>query len=262
MIHNLKTIDQLGIKALVKKRLECPEVYLNTPLIIWRSNIADGIQNRILNEACEDYNKSIPENEHKSFAITCDADFERALSETNGLVVLDPVGASIQWKRYPDTFRDFQNLLNNPGRYGAKSAPVVTFMPYHSEWFETPEVYTNAEQYLFKPDFEEWAVREVEIPKEIIDFIRGDGEKEGVMYRWYNFFNIDSSIPTGRPGVSFPEHWHSLLIALKNKAEDQGMSSIFDLSEEWISEEIKYQSGISEDVKDTLCKYIINLKNK
>lgn len=144
MINNLKPIDQSGIKALIKERIKHPEKYINTPLIVWRSNIADGIQLRILREVCDDYNKSLPQNEHKSFTVTYDTDLKRALSETNGIVVLDPVGSAIQWKLYPETLKEFQTLLNNLGKLSDKSTPVVAFMPYHTDWFETPEVYTNA----------------------------------------------------------------------------------------------------------------------
>ncbi len=157
MINTLKTIDQAGIKALIKERLENPEKYVNKSLIIWRSNIGDGIQGRILREVRDDYNKLLPKNEQKSFTVTYDTDLQRALAETNGIVALDPTGGAIQWKLYPDTLKDFQTRLNNPGSLSDKAAPVVAFMPYHSEWFETPEVYTNAEQYLFQPDFEEWS---------------------------------------------------------------------------------------------------------
>ncbi len=97
MINSLKTIDQSGIKALIKERLENPEKYVNTPLIIWRSNVGDGIQMRILREVRDAYNKTVAENEHKSVTVTYDTDLERALSKTNGIVVLDPTGGAIQW---------------------------------------------------------------------------------------------------------------------------------------------------------------------
>ncbi len=136
-------------------------------------------------------------------------------------------------------------------------------MPYHSEWFETPEVYTNAEQYLFAPDFEEWAewaLRDGKYPQEIVDFIRGNGEPQEINFRWYNFFNADPSIQTGRPGVSFPEHWDQLLISLKHEAENEGLSSIFDLTEEQIREAIKFNSAISDDVKEAFGKYVAQLE--
>lgn len=265
MINNLKTIDQSGIKALLRERFENPEKYANTPLIIWRSDIGDGIQQRILQEVRDAYNETLPQKEQKSFTITIDSDLERAVSETNGIVVLDPAGAVLQWKLYPETLKDFQTLLNNPGRLSEKAAPVVAYMTHYSEWFETPEVYTNAEQYLFVPDFDEWAewaVREGEFPEEIIDFIRENGENQSIMYRWYNFFNVDSSVQTGRPGVAFPECWERILITLKNEAEDEELSSIFDLTEEQIREAIQLHANISDDVKEAFCKNIPKHKEK
>lgn len=259
MLDNLKTIDQSGIKALIRERFENPEKYVNTPLIIWRSDIGDGIQQRILQEVRDAHNETMPQKEQKSFTVTIDSDLKRAVSETNGIVVLDPAGAAIQWKLYPETLRDFQTLLNNPGRLSEKAAPVVAYMTHYSEWFETPEVYTNAEQYLFVPDFDEWAewaVREAEFPEEIIDFIRGNGEKAKIMYRWYNRFNVDPSLQTGCPGVKFPEDWERLLITLKHAAEDEELSSIFDLTEEQIREAIMLQANISDDVKEAFCKFI------
>ncbi len=70
MIQNLKPIDQTGIKALIKERIENPQKYVNTPLIIWRAPYNDGIQERILEEAFDEYNLNMSKEDRKWYRVS------------------------------------------------------------------------------------------------------------------------------------------------------------------------------------------------
>lgn len=70
MIQNLKPIDQTGIKALLKERIENSEKFVNKPLIIWRSLYNDGIMDRMLEEAFDEYNANMPKESRKWYRVS------------------------------------------------------------------------------------------------------------------------------------------------------------------------------------------------
>lgn len=266
----IKSIDQKDIKKLLKERLAEPEKYLDKALIIWRSNIDDGIQMRILEEACREYNQDKPLDQKKWFAISPWKDLAITFRRDNivteddgvcklGLAVIDPVGAALEFKTNPDSLKQFIAVLNNPSSLGESAVPVVAYMAYHNDWFETPDLYPNSEQYVFTPDFEEWAEWAEgpgKFPRQIIDFIKGDGEKDGIIYRWYNFFNVDPSVLSGRPGCNFPKHWNRIRKELNLELKSNELKSIEDLTQEQLNEIVKLNSGISDDVKNDFCAFL------
>lgn len=270
MINKLKSIDQNGIKKLLQQRIENPEKFENCPLIIWRSNVDDGIQKRILDEVFDEFNKDKPKDTWKYFRVSSPSDttsLEYDLTEKDtirnvsfkdprygkyevSLLVVYPIHLKRDYKRNPESLKNYQSLLNNRRWKGIElmaGVPIIALMRHIGDEFETPESYPDAEQYLFTPDFEEWAdwaLSSGACPKYLIDFIRGDGAQEGITYRWYNFFNNqDAEEKVNRPGCAYPSKWHHLL---------SKEPSISDESE------IDLQNGISFDLKDDLKNYILS----
>ena len=54
MTAQMKSIDQTVVLALLKARAEYPEQYVDKPLFIWQAEVLDGIQQRLVMEACRD----------------------------------------------------------------------------------------------------------------------------------------------------------------------------------------------------------------
>lgn len=190
----LKTIDQSGIKTHIKERLENPGQYTARPLIIWRADLRDGIQERVLRDVFNDYNryrathvwykmasvrkmprtkadvlhdmltaKYVDRNNNRPYTPVYGVGGKEDLFP-NALFVIDPVMVARDYSRTPDALVKFQSLINNREWNGVKltdGIPVVAYMCLSDEWFETYEAYPDAEQYIFEPDikeFAEWAV--------------------------------------------------------------------------------------------------------
>ena len=81
------------------------------------------------------------------------------------------------------------------------------------------------------------------------------------MYRWYNFFNVDPSIQTGRPGVTFPYVWEDVKRGLLHEVEDLDLQSISSLSSEQLHYLIKLNNKMSEDVKEAFVKFMAKQKS-
>lgn len=282
MLENLNTIDQSGIKALIKERVENPEKYVDTPLVIWRADYRDGIQERILEEVFDEYNEARTKEERKWYRtsmltnegqilydfttpeiIRTDVE-EPAFGKYNlGLMVIEPVFVTMDYNK--GSLEMYYSAINNR-RVGdvrlLPGVPVVAFMSDNHAWFETPERYPDAEQYIFKPDFEEWvewALNVKKFPHQIIDFIRGNGDKEGIIFRWYNYFNTTHE--GVRAGCDYPDHWNDLRICLQEEMKEAEVNSISALSFEQLKNVCELNNHISDDVKEALCKYITEHKN-
>ena len=195
MTAGLNLLDQSGIKALIKERLENPGRYADRPLIIWRADLRDGIQERVLQDVFNDYNRyrathvwykmasvrKMPRTKADVLHDMLTAKFVDRNNNCpytpvhgvgggkedlfyNALFVIDPVMVGRDYSRDPEALVKFQSLINNREWEGirlAKGIPVVAYMCLSDEWFETPEAYPDAEQYIFEPDikeFAEWAV--------------------------------------------------------------------------------------------------------
>ena len=66
-MNNLKTIDQRGIAALVAERMNNPALYAEKPLVVWRADFRDGVQEGVLREVVKEYNKNKPDEEKRLF---------------------------------------------------------------------------------------------------------------------------------------------------------------------------------------------------
>lgn len=281
MIQNLKPIDQTGIKALIKERIENPQKYVNTPLIIWRAPYTDGIQERILDDAFDEYNSNMSKEDRKFYRVSILPDDSQisydfttpdiirtdvkgdAYGKYNfGLLVIDPVFAFMRPKE--DALDMYYSAINNR-KVGdvtlLPDVPVVALMSNNHDWFETPGKYPDAEQYVFQPDFDEWAewaVSKGGFPQLFIDFIRGNGEKDGITYRWYNYFNATTDGKSA--GCYYPEDWNKVRIYQILEMNRMNVDSFLDLNEEQLKKVCKRTNHISEDVKDAFCKYITKHK--
>lgn len=231
MIEKLELINQSGLKSLLKERLEKPSKYEKTPLIIWRADIRDGITQPVLSELFEQehdpfgwykivsirrrpqtYREAVSEMLSSPFVdLNNNQPYEPVRTGSdcrderrNDLLVIDPAD-----DHDPASMADYQTLLNDRQWRGVcltPGVPVVAFMNCCEDWFERPELFPVAEQYVFQPDFEEWAkwAREkAGVPEVVIDFIRGDGREEGIAYRWYNQFRQIG----GDSGCRYPANW-------------------------------------------------------
>ena len=188
MIQNIKTIDQTGIKALLKERVEHPEKYINTPLIIWRADLRDDVHEEILRDVFNEFNADrtgrdrrwykiatiheMPKTKgdilfdmlHNPFVDKNDNDVytgpvtvytgNDVKRDTHriGLFVIDPYLASLDYGRNPESLKKYHSVVNNRKWDNVElvpDIPVVAYMCITEPWFETPEVYADAEQYLF-----------------------------------------------------------------------------------------------------------------
>lgn len=272
MISNLKTIDQQGIKSLLRERLEHPELYTNKPLIVWRSEINDGIQTRILHHAVEDYNNGRDAESVKWYHMAC-ADFgeyditnNSRINPNNGRkggelehsvykIGLLAFHTMPWWSK--EKFDKFRTLINTRKWGDIEMLPDVPIVAYlHGEKYGTPEDYPTAEQYMFEPDFEEWAewtLADKPLSAPIVDFIRGDGDKDGVTYRWYGCVKDLKGDDIPYPKIK----WGEVINSLSNeiKFEEIKANSLSDLADDDIKFAMKGKM-IPEAVAEDFIKYL------
>ena len=296
MIKNINTIDQSGIKSLLKERLDAPDRYVGRPLIIWRSDIRDGIQERVLTEVFNEFNNyrpfkawykiaSVRQMPHTKTDLLHDMLSAKFVDRNNNrpyepihgtvggkedvchnaLLVIDPASAVRDYRRNPESLEKYRSVINDRRWDSIKIAdglPMVAYMCIDYEWFETPDAYPDAEQYVFAPDLEEWAqwaVEKAEMPEEVIDFIRGDGDVNGISYRWYNRFNRP-----GEPccsGCEYPADWTRCSLRVvpwkmitecaKKEFVDAAPTANLDLLKK------KFASKIPLDILERLSRYLI-----
>ena len=70
MTASLKTIDQTGVQALIRERLEHPELYADKPLFIWQAEWYDGIQQKLIVDASLDFNRGKAREQWSYFHLT------------------------------------------------------------------------------------------------------------------------------------------------------------------------------------------------
>ena len=295
----MKTINQSGIKNLIAERIKNPEQYVNKPLVIWRADIDDGIQKRILGSVFNEHNEGKKDVDHRRIRnryswyriawvhqlpytqsdilftmigsdivdrnnneIGNPVTFYTGADKNNcklGLLVINPKLAALDYGRNPELLNKYHSLINArkwDNIEVCKGVPVVAYMNLTDDWFETPEAYPDAEQYIFEPDFEEWAEWAKEkgnMPDYIIDFIRGDGDKAGIAYRWYNHFNHDSRMLVG---CEYPALWLLGSAKFRSYINRVGQGSLNDaqLKKELLN--MAFSGEIAPDVVEELCEYM------
>ena len=257
-MKNLKQINQTQLKDLLKERIENPAEYISRPLLIWESLFYDGIQERILEEVFYEINKKKDKETRQWYkAVTPliepslfgeeskredleDSTVIRSENSLNdedygkynaGLIVIDlPVIIDKEW------LTEFKNLLKTHKWEGFNmpKLPFVVYMCSRDDKLGTPSDYPEAEQYVFEPDFEEWSLwaRKKGYPEFILDFIRGNGEKEEIFYRWYNRFKYNQSADQSKgEGCRMPKIWERIANRLRVLSKRKGISDIKKLLE-------------------------------
>lgn len=137
---------------------------------------------------------------------------------------------------------------------------VSSYISTSGEITQIVELQADAEHYLFKPDFEEWAQWAVEkegFPGEVIDFIRGEGDESRLAYRWYNRFN--QSVAEGcrypidwtRPRRGLVE-WEDVMKTARKKFVERAPGVNRDMLER------KFGTVIPSDILDELSRYLID----
>ena len=236
-MKNIKTIDQRGIADAVTKRITAPAQYIARPLVIWRADFRDGVQEGVLREVVKEYNKNKTDEEKRLFWLLDMTDENKPLRHYHapsrlGFNVVLPATA------HPDSI---DKAIQKIGL----DVPLVFFMPG-----EAVELSPIFEQYIFDPDFEQWAAMYA-VHSEIMEFIRGDGDKAGITYRWYNRFNVGKD---DRRGCDMPEAWLVAAVRLGFAKRFSRVQKLCDLTEK--SFRSAFGEGISADVIDEFLKYL------
>ena len=269
MPTNLNTINQADIAALLKERLEQPDLYVDRPLIIWRSDFGDGIQTSLLRYVLKEYNETKPLEDRKWYRQPIAGDISHVAHELTegvisgeevpkvshlGLYVLSPMDhgmdkSSINGCIEALTARRFNGQKMLPG------IPLVAYMCNNRDRFETSDAYPGAEQYVFEPDFEQWC-QHIEKNggsiKKVIDFIKGYESTEGISYCWYNYFNNTDAVH--RAGCDFPECWYEAMKRLKFQLKIKRLKRFFEIPEDDFK--IAFPHGISKDIADKFYIYV------
>lgn len=111
--------------------------------------------------------------------------------------------------------------------------------------------FPNAEQYIFAPDFQQWAedTRQFANCRLVADFIQSTCEKED---GWYNYFeNTDKS---HRKGCDFPSEWLSGVYQLGFCLRISRLKKICDVDEDLYN---RCFQNISTDLIREFRQYII-----
>ena len=193
MTASLKTIDQTGVQALIRERLEHPERYADTPLFIWQAEWHDGIQQKLIVDASLDFNRGKAREQWSYFHLTSVVYDNACLGtphDKGHLVgnIINPRNLSLD-----EYLRIVSKLIDDNN----SSLPMIVYLPYGYQSIDLP-----GEQYISNPDFEHWAKDWAD--SIIPDFIRGDGDKAAIIYRWYNRYNDCDK------GCSIPLIWFAV----------------------------------------------------
>lgn len=127
MAEEIKTINMDGVSALIKERLYHPELYIDRPLVIWNSNLLDGIMYGLVSKAIRELNQGKPKEQWKGKWVNPKNIVKKerlALS-----IITHDVDFSISLKNYP--------------------VPTVMFAPFKEPQDEIIAKLPGAEQYMF-----------------------------------------------------------------------------------------------------------------
>lgn len=235
---NLETIDQRGVADALAKRMAYPAQYMARPLVVWRSDFRDGVQEGVVHEVVKAHNRNNPQEEQRWFWIMDVTDENEPLchypnTSRLGFYVVLPATA------HPDS-------IDRAIRKIGFGVPLVFFMPG-----EPVKLSPIFEQYVFDPDFEPWATHYAR-HREIMDFIRSGGDKTGIAYRWYNRFRADDGESTR--GVDMPIVWLEASWLLRFAMRCAHVHTLSELDERLFR--AAFREGISADVVDEFWKYI------
>lgn len=127
MLSNVPTINQDGVSALLKERLEHPDLYIDKPLIIWNSEFLDGIMSSLVLKVLKEFNHGKPKEQWKGQWVNPKRIVKK---ERLGLsIITHDVDFSLSLKQYP--------------------VPTVMFAPFKEPQAEIVAKLPGAEQYIF-----------------------------------------------------------------------------------------------------------------
>lgn len=262
----LPFITQTELSRALKTRIENPKDFIGRPLIVWRSYVGDGIQRRILEDVFKQYNADRSLHSRKQYELGrmihgtlmsvtgCLDEAESSVSGhcEPGLIAVDPFFIYKDFEENPKSINRYRSLLEGhlfEADELRSQLPVVAYMSCPEEASRYLEgSYPNAEQFIFRPDFEEWSnwsiVSDV-CPQYLIDFIRGNGDIEGITYRWYNLYNQGTDLSKFY-GCMFPAKWQTIFGKWPKKTDftDDDIAAIYR------------KDGISKDIKNSLIDFI------
>lgn len=251
----LKTVDQTGMRALIWERLSHPELYADKPLFIWQGVWPDGIQQEVLLHACRDFNRGKNREDWSVFRLTTVSDDDSHLNTPDSKLEGRVAGYLITTRTLSleNYLREVDKLIEENN----SALPLIVYLPYRYDQRVVDETCFKAEHRIFTPDFETWAKiwKDTTIP----DFIRGDGDKAGITYRWYNLFNDpDKGCSTPCVWLAVGSFFNGFIKITKNYRRNYG---ICDLGEDPIRSAFKAgmnASGghISPDIVDEFVKHL------
>lgn len=238
MTTELKTIDQAGIRPLLRERLDNPSMFIGKPLILWRSYISDGVNDLLLRDVFREFNKGRGRDDRIGFWINP----KNVKKEKLGICVIDTSGDySRAWEKYCDVPMVV---------YGYVDAPDESVL----------EDFPDAEQYLFAPDYKQWADLESSTKDHrlVIDFINGTCDRDSVTCRWYNYFNNDIRDLSHRKGCDFPACWLEGLSRLRMYLKASRLKNLSEVDGDFFMK--SFRPYISADLVEEFRKFISDNK--
>lgn len=242
---NISEISRTRVKELLRKRLQKPDEYIGKPLIIWRAYYFDGIQEQLVKEVLRERNSGLPKEEWKGVLVNP----KTARKERLAFVAVDTLAD------YDKTLAEFADI------------PLVVYAAMPSPEESILADFPNAEQYIFTPDYEEWAERFAASAKNyrfLLDFIEHgeSGEVEDITYRWYNYFNAgcrrrlmaNGEKPEGHTGCDFPSCWQLALSRLRMAMKIARVKKFCDVSDDDFK--LVFPPGISGDLVAEFRNYL------
>ena len=126
-MEEIRNINQVGVSALLKERLEHPDLYIGKPLIIWNSDFLDGIMDVLVSKAIRELNQDKPKEQWKGQWVNPKRIVKK---ERLGLsIITHDIDFSLSLKQYP--------------------VPTVMFAPFEEPQAEILAKLPGAEQYIF-----------------------------------------------------------------------------------------------------------------
>lgn len=144
MSYKPNTIDQAGIRSLIRERLENPEAYADRPVFIWQAEWLDGTLYLMLHKEHLDFNRGKDREDWKHFKLVAVRDETIPLNVPCGDKRL--VGYALYTKT-PPLLEEYLKEVGRLIKANQNSLPVIVYLPYKYHAVKLP-----GEQYIFIPE--------------------------------------------------------------------------------------------------------------
>ena len=138
-----KTIDQAGIRTLIRERLENPSLYADRPVFIWQTEWQDGIQWLLLLHECMDFNRGKDREDWKVFKVVAVREEDTPLESPWGN--RKAVGYAL-YTRKPPLLEEYLKEVDRLIHANNNSLPVIVYLPYK---YQTIDL--EGDHYIFIP---------------------------------------------------------------------------------------------------------------